>query len=225
MYGPASAVTDGMLFVIGGWPNGHSLTRVYDPVADNWEYRTPIPYDGFSWGHAAAVVNDQIYVIGGESGVVTNGQLDPKVLRYDPEADIWAKPLAQIPINHSVLAADAILGKIYVVGTGAHLQIYDPASDRWTQGASLPVPVFAPGISVVNDELYVLGGAVDGSDWNCVITAVQIYDPRNDEWRMGKGMSAPRCDLAAAVQHERVHVFGGFDRAWRAVNTNEQFSP
>ena len=146
-------------------------------------------------------------------------------MRYDPKSDIWAKGLAPIPINHSILAADTISGKIYVVGTGEHLQIYDPYHDRWTQGASLPVPVLAPGVSVVNGQLYVLGGAKDDGEWSCVVTAVQIYDPGNDEWRMGKEMSAPRCDLAAAVQNERVHVFGGFDREFRAVDSNEQFSP
>ncbi len=225
MWGSVSAVVDGKLFLIGGWPDGDSSIRVYDPVSDTWEYRTSIPFKGFGWGHASAVVNKKIYVIGGDSG---KGGLDPddaKLLLYDPRTDSWAWGFEPIPINRGGLAADTILDKIYVVGTGPHLQIYDPLNDRWTQGASLPVPVIGPGVAVLNGELYVLGGMADDENWNCVNATVQIYDPGKNKWRMGKPMSAPRCFLAAVVHNEGVHVFGGFDGKWRAVNTYKQFRP
>jgi len=228
MWGPASAVVEGKLFVIGGWPGGHSRNRVYDPIADTWEYLATIPHDGFSWGHAAAVVNDKIYVIGGYNGIDDGEQPDSKVLRYDPRKDAWRK-VAPIPINYSCdgkcdgLAVGVVEGKVYVVGTGKHLQIYDPATDAWSQGASLPIPTtYAPGIVGIDGELYVFGGA-NPSD--CGGRAVQIYSPKKDEWRLGKPMSTGRCYLAVTLHKGSAYIFGGFDSSWRAVNANEQFRP
>jgi len=217
------------LFVIGGWPGGHSLNRVYDPVADTWEYLAPIPNEGFSWGHAAAVVNDKIYVIGGYNGIGDGEQPDPKVLRYDPRRDVWTGGLAPIPINETCggrcdgLAAGVINGIVYVVGTGKHLQIYNPATDVWSQGASLPIPTTdAPGVVAVDGELYVFGGS---NPFDCGGRAVQIYNPKNNEWHLGKQMSTGRCYLAVALHSGSVYVFGGWDSAWRAVDANEQFRP
>ena len=228
MWAPASAVVSGKLFVIGGWPEHHAALRLYDPQLDTWEYKASIPDEGFSWGHTAAVVRDQIYVIGGYNGIGDGDKPDPKVLRYDPRRDVWTGGLAPIPINEACgdkctgLAASVIEGKVYVVGNGKHLQIYDPATDAWSRGASLPIlTTDAPGIAALDGELYVFGGS---NLFECG-SAIQIYDPNNDEWSMGNEMSAARCYPAAAVHNGSVHVFGGFDSEWRAVDPNEQFRP
>ncbi len=230
MWAPASAVVSGKLFVIGGWPEHHAALRLYDPQLDTWEYKASIPDEGFSWGHTAAVVGVQIYVIGGYNGIGDGDQPDPKVLRYDPRRDVWTGGLAPIPINEACradgkcdgLAASVIEGKVYVVGTGKHLQIYDPATDAWSQGESLPISTTeGPGVVAMDGELYVFGG------WNSSECGrdVQIYNPKNNEWRLGKQMTTGRCYLAVALHSGNAYVFGGFDRAWRAVDTNEQFSP
>ena len=70
--------------------------------------------------------------------------MDNKVLRYEPTRNRWTRGLSPIPINSNGLAADTIAGKVYVVGTGEHLQIYELVADDWTQGASLPVPTNGP---------------------------------------------------------------------------------
>lgn len=187
----------------------------------------PIPNEGFSWAHAAAVVNHKIYVFGGYNDW-DGKQPDPKVLRYDPRRDVWTGGLAPIPINKEcerncdTLAASVIEGKVYLVGIRNHLQIYDPATDAWSQGASLPISTTeGPGVVAMDGELYVFGG------WNSPECGrdVQIYNPKNNEWRLGKQMTTGRCYLAVALHSGNAYVFGGFDRSWRAVDTNEQFSP
>ena len=119
------------------------------------------------------------------------------------------------------MAADTIGGKIYVVGSGEHIQIYDPVTDGWTQGAFLPVPTKSPSVVVLDGELYVFGGTTDtrkGGD----ISSVQIYDPETDQWRLGFGLSAPRYFSAAAIHDGSAYVFGGYGPGRRILDYNEK---
>jgi len=46
-------------------------------------------------------------------------------------------------------------------GTGdpvPSLEIYDPLSNNWSTGASMPVPLAAGGVAVLNGRMYVVGG-------------------------------------------------------------------
>ncbi len=215
MWDPASAVVGGKLYLLGGWSAGDTFTREYDPAADSWQYRAPIPEFGFSWGHTAAVVNNQIYVMGGSNG--------PKLLRYDPGTDSWTSGLAPIPQNRTGLAAAAIGGNIYVVGTGFELQIYDTATDAWTQGASLTMPTTAPSIAVLDGKLYVFGGSTNDPLTGGDLNTVQIYDPATDTWELGAAMPASRSWSAATVHAGKAYVFGGFDLTNQALDSNEQF--
>jgi len=74
-YNNAAGATTGIMapkriYVIGGVvdeggfpPRGSKLTQVYDPVSDSWTLGAEMPTPRL--GHTVAVVNDQIYVIGG----------------------------------------------------------------------------------------------------------------------------------------------------------------
>ena len=213
---PASAVVGKKLYLLGGWPSGNTLAREYDPTANSWHLRAPIPSGGFSWGHAAAVVNDQIYVFGGNNG--------SKVLRYNPDNDTWSPELAPIPINRRGLTAGVINNLIYVVGTGTNLQIYNPALNAWAQGASLPVPTNAPSVAVLNDRLVVFGGASNDPSSGGNLRTIQIYNPANNTWEQSPDLQMNRSWSAAAVHQGKAYIFGGLDLSNNATNANEVFS-
>jgi len=211
---PASAVVDGKLYLLGGWPGaGQTMTREYDPTSDSWSQRASIPQTGFSWGHAAAVVNDQVYVIGGSNG--------SKVLQYDPGNNTWTTGLAPIPINRTGLAAGVINNLIYVVGTGTELQIYDSITDIWTLGDSLPVNTNAPSVAVLDGKLNVFGGASNDPSSGGNLSTIQIYDPATNSWELGPGLQINRSWSAATVHQGRAYIFGGFDLNNNAVDANE----
>ena len=43
------------------------------------------------------------------------------------------------------------------------IQIYDPATSRWTLGPALPVPIHHTHVAAVGGRIYVLGGEVEGA--------------------------------------------------------------
>ena len=81
----------------------------YDPITDQWSARAARPT--YRAGFASAVVNGLLYVIGG-TGQVGDG---PHI-------------------------GD---GPTFVAELKSHVEIYDPATDRWSTGAPLPTAIRA----------------------------------------------------------------------------------
>ena len=67
---------------------------------------------------------------------------------YDPQADAWTQ-LANMSIARQNHASAAVGGKLYIFGghgTGRELstaEVYDPASNSWSQGLSLTSPRYS----------------------------------------------------------------------------------
>jgi len=90
-------------------------------------------------------------------------------------------------------------GKVYVLGGALNpatvtglVQIYDPAADSWSTGASMPTPRAAAMAGVLCDRIIVFGG-FDGAT-NLAVT--EIYDPADDTWTPGPAMLAPASEIA-----------------------------
>jgi hypothetical protein len=94
----------------------HALAGVecYDPAADNWMERAPMPLPRQNMS-AALGADGRIYVIGGfESYSGSTPQKDVQI--YDPRTDRWVEgPSLNTPRgDHAVVATPD--GKIYVIG-------------------------------------------------------------------------------------------------------------
>ena len=160
-------VVNGKIYLIGGTlPNGSisNATEVYDPSNDSWSTAAPIPTPvGL---YASAVVDNKIYVEGG-------GKSGPAIIDlnqiYDPETNMWTLG-APLPAPLLLAAAGATTGvlaptRLYVIGGTTDginalntTHIYDPQTNSWTIGASMPTARGALSVAVVNDTLYALGG-------------------------------------------------------------------
>ena len=76
----------------------------------------------------------------------------------------WA-PRAPMPTQRLEMASASLDGRVFVIGglsaTGATLdtvEVYDPATDAWTEGPAHPVPIHHPMAAVLDGVLYVAGG-------------------------------------------------------------------
>ncbi len=163
----AAAELDGRLHAVGG-QRGASVTdhHVYDPDTDTWTPLAPLPD---ARNHLAAVSLDGfLYAVGGRgdgSGADNTAALD----RYDPARDMW-ETLSPMPTARSGIAAAVIDGRIIVMGGEVNaanpptavfvdVEIYDPATDRWTALEPMDLPRHGIGAATVGDLIYVPGGA------------------------------------------------------------------
>lgn len=184
-----ASVVNGLIYLIGGYVPDNSdfglaisnLNEVYDPATDTWTTKAPLPTA--SADYVSAVVNNRLFVIGGESEVA-HSNLNQI---YDSGTDTWGLG-APSPsgIRYGACAAGVTTGvnapvRVYVLGKTWQLwggeppnsvRVYDPESDSWTFGANVPTEREGFGVAVVDDLLYVIGGST-------------ITYPNLESWSMG----------------------------------------
>lgn len=172
----------------------HSQAGVaaYDPETNRWEELTPMPEPRSSFD--ATVLGDRVYIAGGWSMQgEAGGQWHNKIW----SADLTKRPLkwereADAPFQRRAFALAAHQGKVYLIGgmtpegTTRRVDVYDPATEKWTAGPELigerSIDGFGADAVATEDGLFVssLSGVVqrleeDGSRWT---TVAQLEAPR-----------------------------------------------
>ena len=137
----AGAVVEGRLHVIGGRTvsgGNTAVHEVYDPGGDRWETAAPLPEPETgprgAGGLAAAVLNREIFVFGGEWFDSTGGGVYAQVWTYDRQADAW-REVTRMPTPRHGLGAVTLDNRIWTIGGAAR------AGGNETRAA---VEVFAP---------------------------------------------------------------------------------
>jgi hypothetical protein len=145
---------------------------------------------------------------------------------YDPAMDTWTlKTTAPDPyprrINSFDLGSALFVGeKIFLIlNPSGHtnrefgqeypnpMQIYDPKSDTWSQGASLPLDAMFAGSAASSGinapSVYVVGGGYSPQFYYN-----QVYDVQSDSWVIGEPLSC-RTALAAVCVDDLLFAIGG----------------
>ena len=157
---------NGLLHAIGGAIGDTSAEKksvdwhlVYDPKADRWDNRRPMPTGRDHTGVVA--IGNMIHLVGGRvDSFHTNSNLHHA---YDPKQDKWVvrRPL---PTARSGHGAVLYRGKLFVMGgegtdrVFGQNEAYDPATDRWEAYAPMMTPRHGLGAAVVGDAIHVAGG-------------------------------------------------------------------
>ncbi len=123
--------------------------------------------------HVGAVaINGIAYAVGGGHLYNQTSGNDAEVDAYNPVTDTWTK-VASLPVPNSSIETSTMVvnGKIVVVGgqtNGGYDGIYqsavlayDPATNRWTQVATLPEASQSASVAYINGQLIVANGTVD----------------------------------------------------------------
>ncbi|MCL6589590.1 MAG: hypothetical protein K6U80_06515 [Firmicutes bacterium] len=170
-----------------------------------WELRESIP-NGARYNHAAAVVNEKLYVFGGNASSLLN-----LVQEYNPATGVWSTK-SPMTAPRCAMAVAAYEGKIYVLGgyDGANalntFEVYDPATDSWTVKNN-PMPTARYGLAVValNGKIYAMGGR----NGNLYYNIVEVYDIATDTWASACNLPAIRYYFDAVAYDGKIYAAGG----------------
>ncbi len=207
------AAVEGRVFAFG-----MKATFELDPVADAWTARAPMPTPRNGFG--TAVMGGKVYVIG---GLVADPKRKPGssntnvVEEYDPKTDTWKAQTPMFTPRHQM--AVLVLGNlIYTLGGAAtfpddfdrdtdRVEIYDPATDRWSVGWPMAMPLAYFSAFEHQGKIVALPGSHPRG-------ALQEYDPAKGRWRfLSEGPLTARWRFAAAAAQGKIYLFGGMDRA------------
>lgn len=179
-----SAAVDGQVYVIGGRVPGTedaatftahrdtSRMDIFDPQTGLWSRGADAPTARNS--AASAVIDGQIYVVGGRQYL---GQTDGSGVNvnvtalevFDPATGLWSVR-APLPQGAGGLAAAEVGGLLYVFGgeqwspnrqVFADGWVYDPATDSWDAMPRLNVPRHGLAAAAIDGRIYTIGGATE----------------------------------------------------------------
>jgi N-acetylneuraminic acid mutarotase/glucose/arabinose dehydrogenase len=197
---PAVAAVGGKLYVFGGstapFSGAVSNAAVYNPdtnpdpniTTPAWTSIAPMPT---ARGAATAqVINGDIYVIGGlnSSGASLN-----TVEVYDPDTNTWSTaPSLQTRRDHPGSAV--INNRLFVFGGRTRnangsvenanlnsMEIYDPLTGQWSNGAPMPTGRRAMSVGIINDRIQVIGGGATSGGSTFIQN--EEYNPFTNLWR------------------------------------------
>ena len=176
--GGGAALIDNHIHLFGGLDdkarcdvNVHWVYDLNDP-ASGWQDITntapvPLPRNHF----ATAVLDDRIYIIGGQHGhdncaSLTQQRMQTKFVHvYDPASNQWDRladlPWVQSHAEPSTFVHNGLIWSLGGVRNADRVLSYDPDTDEWLwhNSIDLPQPLLAPGARIFNNnQLFVFGG-------------------------------------------------------------------
>tara|TARA_B100001094_G_scaffold623_1_gene619 strand:+ start:5101 stop:9696 length:4596 start_codon:yes stop_codon:yes gene_type:complete len=212
------------VYSIGDWYPGSSPARkstgqiqVYDISTDSWSTTPPaMPATKEVGNFGMAAIGTKIYIAGGAQNASANDATD-RLLEYDTVTGTWTEK-ANMSYERFAFPLVEYHGKLYAFGglDDAYTwsskpvlntsEVYDPATDTWTNLPNMSFRMFGMAASVHNDEIVLIGG----HDKNAKSKETWGYVPESNEWRRHDDLSIGVFDLAA-IDVDGLTVFAGGD--------------
>ncbi|XP_028904659.1 kelch-like protein 22 isoform X4 [Ornithorhynchus anatinus] len=190
------------IYAIAGRDYHTDLKEVerYDPATDTWQYVAPLK--GEVYAHAGATLDGKVFITCGRRGEAYLKELHC----YHPEGNFWEQ-LADGPVNRAWHGMAALLGRLYVIGGSNddagyrrdvhQVACFNPSTGQWTSVHPLPAGHGEPGIAVLDNRIYVLGGR--SHNRGICMDYVHVYDAEKDRWEEGPPLEMDISGLAACV--------------------------
>jgi N-acetylneuraminic acid mutarotase len=212
-------------FIMGDTPTppaGYTYTgEVITSSKGQWKVKASMPTARYRL--AAAVVNNRIYVIGGES---SKGSYSNKNEEYDPATNTWATkanmPTARRGLGVAAGYLEGWTPRLIAFGgyNGNYLlattELYQPGTDEWQTVSDMNTETAYMGVAVVGYQIYAIGGMSEKVErWN-----VSYWETRAE-------MPEKGTELAAAVIDNKIYAIGGsggnFGDSLYAYSTNYEY--
>jgi N-acetylneuraminic acid mutarotase/fibronectin type 3 domain-containing protein len=226
-----AVVLDGLFYAIAGRDTQiNAVTAavdVYDFATGEWtrlDTELPTPRGGF----AAAVLGDEILIIGGEGGGNTYEEVDA----YHPATNSWRELAPMITPRHGIQAA-VCNGGVYIAAGGKTQGGNDPSNAhevffmgterpcepdepedfsivQWSQASQAPQGLAEAQGAAVDGKLYVFGGY---TSWSPLTVSDQghVYDPATNTWStLPTAMPERLTHGGTAVDGRDIYIAGGY---------------
>ena len=153
---------------------------------------------------------------------------------YAPETLEWTTLEAPQSVSRRGLAAVILAGEFWLIGganqgeASASVDIYDPATQTWREGPSLPEPRAGHAAAVVDGVIHVFGGR--SADMQRTTSDHLVLEVGATRWSVGQSMPTARTEAAAATIEGEVWLMGGgagagFFAPFTAVDSVDVLNP
>jgi Kelch motif len=196
---------NGKVYLVGGYNRGDVTsaqpnTWEYDPVADTFTERAPIPHA--VGGAASGIINGHLYVAGGRDAANTIVNI---VWDYDIAAETWTQRTGMPGINNNVPGNAVALNRLWIFGGG---NPFGPTKARSTKAEFASTrTAFSRNQSATPNAFQVR----NGSRVPNLSSTAFVYDPETDSWSAAPGMNDLRSFASGTSIGARLFAAGGLD--------------
>lgn len=174
------------------------------------EWRADAPLNTPRYGAAVAVLNGQIYIMG---GATSGGTILNIVERFDPLSGSWdASSVAAFEQPRLDAAAAVLNNRIFLTGgltaegeVKDKVEIYDPMSNSWEEGKEMLRDRRGHIAVIINNTVCVMGGIRDNGEH---ISEIEYW--QEEGWKMAEDdLIAVRVNPFAVAHNDIIYMFGG----------------
>ncbi|HUR58950.1 MAG TPA: kelch repeat-containing protein [Opitutaceae bacterium] len=211
----ATALADGdYLYVVGGSQRGELITNI-ERMHGQTGQSVKITDEIIPRQHGCAtMVNRKIYIFGGWTHGQRKGDPDGRVEMFDLATGRLTQ-VARMPKPRAHMTAVVRGGKVHLIGGQMRskdslvqtsvMEIYDPATDRWSEGPPMPTPRETDAV-LVGDFVLALGGFAG----NAAVSKVELFVPAENVWKALPDLMRRTSAHSAAFLGEHVFLFGDY---------------
>jgi N-acetylneuraminic acid mutarotase len=197
-----------------------AISFSFTSTAQIWNSKTPMPSP--RQAAASCVLNNIIYIIGGDDGNV----LIDSIYTYEPSTDTWTIK-APLNVPRGELGVAVVNNKIYAIGgfdgnsAVNTVEEYDPDSNKWTIKSPMPTARSVFSVAAVNNKIYAVGG------WPGNLNVLEEYDPSTDTWTQKSPCTIGRQQINSfVVLNDKLYFTGGRDQLSTIYyKTHEEYDP
>jgi len=157
---------------------------------------------------ASAVVNSDMYVI---NGYDANGDTS-YIEKYSFPNNSWTT-LNTALLPKRFTSSETYNNKIYVMNgwLNSNVEIFDPATNTVTNGATNPYYAGNAGSAVYNGKIYVFGGSgLNNTSTYTYTNKFQYYDITANTWNTLPDMPVAK-ETKGKIVNDKLYVIGGFN--------------
>ncbi len=208
----ALATVNGKIYAIGG-DQFQDANREYNPETNSWKLLKPMPT---ARQHInCGVYGNEIFIAG---GLTSWKNITQKHEVYDVLSDSWSEKAAipSLRNNATVVSLDSHMYVIGGAGTKDNIwgdvltvETYNFNSDTWVQKNDLPQLLFGPGVTVVNNEIIVIGGQTREGTNEDATSKVFIYKAKSDQWVETTPLPTKNVFFGCTSIENKIYVIGG----------------
>lgn len=169
---------------------------------------------GYSPGMIGSYSKNSFFLVTREGAMVENGVRPERVLKFDLNTNTISEKL--------FFQSDFVSKQLHIIGNelvvigGQYVNIYDlnlssnPRSVKHGKGLS------RFGISVLDDDAYIIGGDLDGTELNKVFK----WDINNQKLSEFTTLPEPKSGARGTIVNNHLYVFGGSEKFYGSNPTN-----
>ena len=236
-----SFVQAGENFILFGGRESAEKIEVYDYTNDSWSEggEAPLPFNHFQ----AVTHQGLVWVIGAfKTNNFPNETPAEYIYMYKPASEKWIKGF-EIPENRRRGGAALVVhnDKFYIIGGNtighnggyvAWLDMYDPEQGVWTVLDDAPNERDHFQATVINNQLYAVGGRLSGGPggtFGPLIPEVDVYNLDTNTWTTlatNSNLPTPRAAASVVSFNGQIYAIGGEGtQPGPAFSTVEAYNP